>query len=147
MRAKTVITILNYVWDISHNHDFDWSIEILIFVPCSLSQIWGFQCRTCCKKNQSPRGEEVRLRETKWINQKRIHWMFRTVEISMQRSKNSNFQTHLTLEVWNFQLVFVSHWNNKQTLVTQEKAHKYRGKTFLKHTVVFRKTKILMDHS
>ena len=22
----------------------------LIFLPCSLSQIWGFQCRTCCKK-------------------------------------------------------------------------------------------------
>ena len=33
------------------------------------------------------------------------------------------------------------------TLVTEEKAHKYPGKTVLKHTVVFRKTKILMDHS
>ena len=34
-----------------------------------------------------------------------------------------------------------------QTLVTEEKANKYRGKTVLKHTVVFRKTKISMDDS
>ena len=46
-----------------------------------------------------------------------------------------------------FSIGICSLWNNVQTLVTEEKAHKYRGKTFLKHTVVFRKTKILMDQS
>ena len=38
-------------------------------------------------KKQAPAGEEIWLRETNWINQKRIHWIIRTVEISMQRSE------------------------------------------------------------
>ena len=94
---KLDITILNYVRDNTHNYDFDGSIERF-----DISSFFSFTNLRFCivepaAKKQSPGDEEVRLRELNWINQKRIHWMFRTVEIPMQRSKNSNFQSHPTL--------------------------------------------------
>ena len=95
---KTVETTLNYVRDISHNRDFDGSIERFDISSLSSStNLTEVSDVEKVAKKQDPGGEEIRSRETSWINQKRIHWMFRAVEISMQRSKNSNFQSHPTL--------------------------------------------------
>ena len=94
---KTVVTILNYVLDISHNHDFDGSIESFDISSSFSFTNLRFPMYNLLQKNQSPGGQEVRLRETNWINLKRIHWMFCTVEISMQRSDFLIFQSHHTL--------------------------------------------------
>ena len=95
---KTVETTLNYVRDISHNRDFDGSIERFDISSLSSStNLTEVSDVENVAKKQDPGGEEVRLRETNWINQKRMHWMFRTVEISMQVSKKLIVQSYATL--------------------------------------------------
>ena len=115
-------TVPKHTVVISQNQDFDGSFKItdtfFLFFHRALRFNADFVGKKCCGD-----GKIWRWRP-RWINPKRIHWMFRTVEISMQVSKKLIVQSYATLYLRSFWLRFFSDEKNIQTVVTENQSFK-----------------------